>query len=123
MSKRDTKKPSTWPTLEEQIAASKVIQGSALEKVIQENQDVHLLQPEEADDDAGLPLWLRVYWRKNHPDLQHSTVNPGGGYPDVLYDIHARMLAHPDLPWGKQMSPSESSTNDVEKQGRKTRRT
>jgi hypothetical protein len=111
-----------WPSIKEQLLADKVASNSALEKLIKENQDFHLLQPEEADDDAGLPLWLRVYWRKNHPDLQHSTVNPGGGYPDVLYNIYARMLAHPDLSWGKQSLPSESSRRAVKKHGRKAGR-
>lgn len=89
-----------WPSVEEQLDASNVTRGSALAQLIKENQDFDLLDPREADDDAGLPLWLRVYWRKNHPDVEHSTVNPGGGYPDVLYTIHNWMLAHHDLPSG-----------------------
>jgi hypothetical protein len=106
-----------WPSIKEQLSSDKVTRGSALEKLIKDNQDFHLLQPEEVDDDAGLPLWLRVYWRKNHPDLQHPTVNPGGGYPDVLYNIHTWMLAHPDLPWG-----AESNIRDIKKGGRKVRK-
>ena len=99
---------SKWPSVKEQLSAEKP-RGSGLETLIKKNQDFDLLQPEEADDDAGLPLWLRVWWRKNHPDLKHPTVNPGGGYPDALYNIHAWMLAHPDLPGGEQSLPSVSS--------------
>lgn len=71
--------------------------SSALEKLIQDNQDFHLLRPEEAHDDIGLPLWLRVYWRKNHPEGVYSANDPTGGYPRVLKNIHAWMLANPDL--------------------------
>jgi hypothetical protein len=89
-----------WPSVEEQLAASDVTRESALEQLISDNQDFDLLDPREAEDEAGLPLWLRVYWRKTHPDVEHSTVNPGAGYPDVLYTIHSWMLAHQDLPAG-----------------------
>ena len=97
-----------WPSLEEQLHAAKATGGSALEKLIKDNQDFHLLRPEEAHDNADLPLWLRVYWRKHHPDVPHSTVNPGAGYPDVLYTIHAWMLSHHDLPWGSRNDPQAS---------------
>lgn len=107
-------KKSKWPSIKEQLLADKVAKNSALEKLIKENQDFQLLQPEEASDDEGLPLWLRVYWRKNHPDVQHPTVNPGAGYPDVLYEIHDWILAHQDLP-GVKKSSSSNSRRDVEK--------
>ena len=55
------------------------------------------------------PSGCACWWRKNHPDLKHPTVNPRGGYPDALYNIHAWMLAHPDLPGGEQSLPSVSS--------------
>jgi hypothetical protein len=89
-----------WPSVEEQLDASNVTRGSALERLIRDNQEFDLLDPREAEDEAGLPLWLRVYWRKTHPDVEHSTVNPGAGYPDVLYTIHNWMLEHHDLPAG-----------------------
>src|SRR5215213_3081534 len=95
-----------WPSVQAQIRETNVVRGSALEKLINENQDFQLLQPEEADDDAGLPPWLRVYWRKMHPELEHPTVNPGAGYPDVLYNIHATMLTNPDMSWD---APNEST--------------
>jgi hypothetical protein len=97
---------SSWPSIKEQVDAERITRGSALEQLIKENQDFTLLDPREADDDADLPLWLRVYWRKNHPDAEHSAVNPGGGYPDTLYDIKNWMLAHHDLPWGTAGNPT-----------------
>jgi hypothetical protein len=93
------KKPR-WPSLERQLSAAKARRGSKLEKLIRDNQEFDLLAPEEANDDAGHPLWLRVYWRKAHPDLEHSKVNPGASYPDILYRIHDWMLTHQDLPPG-----------------------
>lgn len=99
------KKPK-WPSLQEQLDATKPPRGSALEKLIKDNQDFHLLHPEEAHDDAGLPLWLRVFWRKGHPDLPHPEVNPGGGYPDTLYTIYSLMLSHPERAWGSPTEPT-----------------
>ena len=95
-----------WPSVEHQLVQSNVVPGSALEKLIRDNQDFHLPRPEEAHDDIKLPLWLRVYWRKNHPDVQFSTVDPLGAYPDTLFDVYERMLKHPDLPWGSPTDPT-----------------
>ncbi len=89
-----------WPTVDEQLAAHKIKHGTALDQFVRDNQDFDLLDPSEAHDDVGLPLWLRIYWRKQHPDVQHSTVNPGEGYPDILFTIRDWMLTHPDLPRG-----------------------
>ena len=108
-----------WPSLEEQLRAANVTAGSALEQLIKDNQEFHLLRPEEASDNADLPPWLRVYWRKNHRDVEHSTVNPGAGYPDVLYTIYALMLTHHDLPWdaeanSKRVPMSETPPSEQE---------
>jgi hypothetical protein len=92
-----------WPSLKRQLDDAKA-SGTPLEQLIRDNQDFDLLAPEEASDDVDLPLWLRVYWRRTHRDVEHPTVNPGAGYPDVLYDIHARMLNNPDMQWD---SPSD----------------
>ena len=92
--------PNVWPSVEEQLAAAKVLRGSALEKLIRDNQDFHLLRPTEAHDQIGLPVWLRVWWRKHHPDEKYSTVDPYGGYPEVLHRALAWMLSHQDLPSG-----------------------
>ena len=99
-----------WPSLREQLDSGQIRRGSALERLIRANQDVALLDPREANDDADIPPWLRVFWRKNHPDVEHSTVNPGGGYPDILYTIHSWMLANPDLPWGSPSAPQDSQS-------------
>jgi hypothetical protein len=88
-----------WPTMHEQLAVSKVAHGSALEKLIQENQEVHLLRPDESEDDlVGLPLWFRVYWRKQHPNEKNSSGSPVGDYPDVSNKILLWMISNQDLP-------------------------
>jgi hypothetical protein len=86
-----------WPSVEEQLEVSKVIPGSALEKLIRENQNFELLRPEEAHDKLRLPPWLRVYWRKQHPELRYALHDPTGGYPLALRDIYMWMLQHQDL--------------------------
>ena len=87
----------TWPSVDQQLASAKVRPGSALEKLIQDNQDFHLLQPQEAADKIGLPVWLRVYWRKQHPEAEYRLGDPTGGYPRALKNLHAWMLTHQDL--------------------------
>jgi hypothetical protein len=85
-----------WPSVQEQLVAAKVVHGSALETLIQNHQDVEMLHPEEASDDTvGLPLWLRVYWRKRHP--QEPPAGPLD-YPDVLNKVYSWMLLNQDLP-------------------------
>src|SRR5258707_15778663 len=61
-----------WPSFKEQTDKDHVVQGSNLEKLIAENQDFGLLRAEEAKDSLRIPLWLRVLWRKNHPDDVYS---------------------------------------------------
>ena len=87
-----------WPTLEKQLAEAKARPGSALEKLIRDNQDFALLRAEEADDNLGFPPWLRVYWRKAHPEAKYSPNDPSGGYPRILNRIHDQMLTHKNLP-------------------------
>jgi hypothetical protein len=93
----DKDHPPRWPTLEEQLRASKVIPGSALEKLIRENQNFDLLRPAEANDKLRLPPWLRVYWRKQHPEYRYAEHDPTGGYPLALRDLYLWMLEHQDL--------------------------
>jgi len=88
----------SWPSLEAQLAEDEVPRGSALEQLIRENQDFDLLHPEELTDDIDVPLWLRVHWRKNHPEHEYRRNDPTGGYPLVLEQVHSWMLANPDLP-------------------------
>lgn len=94
--RRGDRKPN-WPTIEEQLRDGRVIHGSALERLIRENQDFDSLEPEEADDNLRLPPWLRVYWRKQHPETSSSPGDPTRGYPLALRDIYLWMITHQDL--------------------------
>ncbi len=101
MAKREHSKseqqPPKWPTVEEQLAADKVIPGSALEKLIKDSQDAGMLDPSEAPNDVWrLPLWIRVYFRRQHPEIDFT--GPGAGYPLILKEIYTWMLQHQDLP-------------------------
>jgi hypothetical protein len=89
-----TNHKSRWPSLEEQLRNSRAPRGSALEQLIHDHQQFELLHDEPADL-LGLPPWLRVYWRKLHPDADYS--GPSGGYPLSLDDLHEWMVDHPDL--------------------------
>jgi hypothetical protein len=99
----------SWPSIEAQLAEDGVPTGSALERLIRANQDFDLLRPEERADRIGLPLWLRVYWRKSHPEQKYRSNDPSGGYPRVLHQVHSWMLAHPDLPQepGGRVAPAK----------------
>jgi len=90
--------PPRWPPVEEQLRAATVIHGSALEQLVLANQDTSLLRPGEAEDDGiDLPLWLRVHYRKNHPEQEHAPAGPVGDYPEVLENLHKWMMANQDL--------------------------
>jgi hypothetical protein len=86
-----------WPTLAQQLRTDAVVPRSALEALIAANQDFSLLRPEEARDQIPVPLWLRVFWRRTHPQGVYSADDPTGGYPLVLKEIHEWMLTHQDL--------------------------
>ncbi len=85
-----------WPSLEKQLKAANVTPGSALDKFIRAHQTLKMLRPEEATDRLGLPPWIRVFWRKQHPDGKYF--GPSGGYPLVLERLVDWMVAHQDLP-------------------------
>ncbi|HWM93269.1 MAG TPA: sialidase family protein [Thermoanaerobaculia bacterium] len=91
-----------WPSLQAQLAADRVTPGSALEQLVAENQELGLLRPEEAEDKLPIPVWLRVLWRKSHPDMVYNPADPTGGYPFLLKEIHEWMRSHPDLEPGKR---------------------
>ena len=82
-----------WPILEEQLAKDHVVPGSALDKVVRENQDVSLLAPGELNDHFHLPLWMRVIWRKHHPEMEEGEL-----YPLAIKTLYDWMVQHQDLP-------------------------
>jgi hypothetical protein len=87
-----------WPTIEEQLGGAGIRPGTPLERLVREHQDFDRLRPEEADDHIGLPPWLRVYWRRQHPELAYRPGDPTGGYPRALSRLYQWMLANQDLP-------------------------
>ena len=86
-----------WPSLEAQLGAEHTIPGSGLDGLIRRNQDFSILRPEEAHDTLGFPPWLRVFFRKAHPELTFSGDDPTGGYPRALHEIHEWLRTHQDL--------------------------
>jgi hypothetical protein len=86
-----------WPALRDQLQADAVKPRSALEALIAANQDFSLLRPAEAKDKIPVPLWLRVLWRRAHPEMVYSEKDPTGGYPLVLKEVHEWMLTHQGL--------------------------
>ena len=105
-----TREP-VWPTVEEQLAAAKVVHGTALERLVLENQDFSLLKPEEARDRLRIPLWLRVYWHKQHPDALAPAGDPTGGYPLALRDLYQWMVTHQDLQAEQEGSSAGGDTD------------
>lgn len=92
---------SPWPSLAAQLTKAKAAPGSAFEQLIKDNQEFGMLRLDEADDKRGLPPWIRVWWRKAHPELVYSSTDPTGGYPLVLKEIVEWMEHHQDLKPGK----------------------
>ncbi|HVR99039.1 MAG TPA: exo-alpha-sialidase [Thermoanaerobaculia bacterium] len=86
-----------WPSIEAQLKKDKVAKDSDLEKLIRKNQDFELLRPEEAYDSIPVPPWLRVIWRKAHPEGEYTALDAAGGYPHVLKEVHEWLVTHQDL--------------------------
>jgi hypothetical protein len=86
-----------WPSIERQLAESEIEPGSRLEALVRENQDFDLLRSEELTDRIRVPFWLRVQFRKQHPDIVPAPGDPTGGYPLALRDLYKWMLDHQDL--------------------------
>ena len=99
------------PSVASQIREAKAPKDSQLEKLIRENQDFDLLASEELDDDYPVPLWLRVVYRKQHPEIVFPAKNPSAVYPEVLSQVYRRMIANPNEAWegpeAEEPSPSE----------------
>jgi len=86
-----------FPTLDDQLKHAKAKKGSALEKLIKDNQDFSKLKAKDADDPV-VPPWLKVYWRKGHPEGNYDNDNDAtGGYPHVLKEVLEWMMTHQDL--------------------------
>ncbi|MDQ6765672.1 MAG: hypothetical protein M3Z22_06180 [Verrucomicrobiota bacterium] len=111
-------KPGTqWPSLADQLAqeyaGQKVQPGTALEKLIKENQDFSLLREDEKADRRGFPAWLRVWWRKGHPESEYSADDPTGGYPRALHEILEWMMTHQDLKAGPGVQDNTANDPDA----------
>ena len=106
-------KVAAWPTLAEQLQQDyygfKVAPGTALEQLIRENQDFARLRADEMTDKRGLPPWLRVWWRKAHPEVKYTAEDAAGGYPLVLKEILEWMLTHQDLRPGPGLDKGENT--------------
>ena len=89
--------PASWPTLSSQLRADSVTPRSALEALIAANQDFSLLRRDEIKDSIRIPFWLRVIWRRAHPETVYAASDPTGGYPRVLTQVHQWMVTHQDL--------------------------
>jgi len=86
-----------WPSVDRQLAHDRVVPRSALEALIYENQDFSLLRQGELKDKIGIPPWLRVWWRKSHPEMVYAAADPTGGYPHVLKEVYEWMRTHQDF--------------------------
>ena len=70
-----------FPSLADQLKKAHAKPGSALEKLIKDNQDFSKLKNRDAADTI-VPPWLKVYWRKGHAEVNYDNDNdPTGGYP------------------------------------------
>jgi hypothetical protein len=86
-----------FPSLDEQLKKAHAEPGSELEKLIKKNQDFDKLKDKDADDPI-VPPWLKVYWKKGHPEANYDNDNdPTGGYPLVLKEVLEWMISHQDL--------------------------
>lgn len=106
----------SWPTLADQLRADGVTPHSALEALIAANQDFSLLRPDELKDKIRIPLWLRVLWRRAHPEGVYSAADPTGGYPFVLKEVREWMVSHQNLvpgPPEKDARPEAEDEDEV----------
>ncbi|HEX4965925.1 MAG TPA: hypothetical protein VF173_34265 [Thermoanaerobaculia bacterium] len=109
-----------WPSLGDQLRADTVQPHSALEALIAANQDFSLLRPDEVKDKIRIPLWLRVIWRKAHPEMEYTPGDPTGGYPFVLKEVREWMVSHQDLKPGLPEKDAAPGMDDDEEVPRKS---
>src|SRR5258708_6817664 len=94
-------KGPSFPPLDEQLKAAHAKPNSALDKLIRENQDFSKLKDRDANDKI-VPPWLKVYWRKGHPEANYDNADdPTGGYPLVLKEVLEWMMTHQDFKPGQ----------------------
>ncbi|MEO7311796.1 MAG: hypothetical protein ABIX01_15435 [Chitinophagaceae bacterium] len=101
------KRPPRFPSLPVQLSAAEARPGTALDSLIRANQDFGVLRIDEANELRGLPPWLRVFWRKAHPEGKYAAEDPSGGYPLVLKEVLEWMSTHQDLKPGMGIEPDE----------------
>jgi hypothetical protein len=106
---------SAWPSVDQQLTQEylgrAVESESALEKLIRDNQDFSILRDGESADKLRFPPWLRVWWRKAHPDENYSGQDPTGGYPRALNEILEWMMTHQDLKDGPGVQEKSSDAD------------
>ena len=102
------------PSLAAQLAREGAPRGSRLEQLISENQNFELLPARELGDTLRIPLWLRVHWRKAHPEMRASPNDPTGGYPLVLKEVHEWMRKHPNFDQSTSSLELEGETYSVD---------
>jgi hypothetical protein len=91
---RSPKNHPEWPSVRQQIDDARAPVGSRLEQLIRQNQELELLHPSEANDGLPFPPWLRIRWRKAHPD----DYQPGAlvAYPLMLERVREWLIHNPD---------------------------
>lgn len=116
LSSKAQKTTDEFPTLQQQLnqeyVGFRVTRNSELEKLIIENQDFSMLRADEINDLRGLPPWIRVWWRKQHPELEYSADDPTKGYPLVLKEILQWMMTHQDLKAGPGLERTEEDKDE-----------
>ncbi len=103
-----------WPSLDDQLQAGGVRPGTALEALIAANQDFSLLRPDERQDSIPIPLWLRVHWRRAHPEGTYTALDRAGGYPFVLEEAWEWLRTHQDLMRGPGAEAPEVKRDTVD---------
>src|SRR5581483_1559516 len=92
---------------DDQLKKAHAKAGSALDKLIRQNQDFSKLKAHDAADPI-VPPWLKVYWRKGHPEVNYDNDNdPTGGYPLVLKEVLEWMMTHQDFKSGQPEATME----------------
>ncbi|MCK6684303.1 MAG: pre-peptidase C-terminal domain-containing protein [Thermoanaerobaculia bacterium] len=105
------------PPLDRQLSQHGIRKGTALEKLVIANQDFKMLRADERADTGRIPGWLKVYWRKNHPEARYSAQDPTGGYPHVIKEVLEWMLSHQDLRPGLPEPDRPSAWYDIRDEG------